>query len=154
MQRKSLTIIATAALALFTGFMTACNSGNNGDGKTDSVEMTDNGNCDAVTNATQTAADGQDQAAQLTFKDVAGIYDCMDKDGFTEYRIGLNEDGTATWNVLGSLHYTEFTYTITKEGGIVMHADGVDSEEEYYDYDPVKHTLSNEQGTIYTRVEI
>lgn len=94
----------------------------------------------------------EEQAAQeqptLTFADVAGIYDSYDEDGGNEYRICLLEDGTATWSVIGSLHYTEYTYTI-KGNTVCMDVNDVDSEDECYDYDPEKKTLSNEQGAIY-----
>ena len=58
-------------------------------------------------------------------------------------RISLHADGTATWCMVGSLNYTEYTYRI--EGNTM------DSEEECYEYDSDTRTLKNEQGAVYYR---
>ena len=50
----------------------------------------------------------EEETRELTFANVAGIYD----DEKQESRFCLNEDGTATWGMIGSLNYTEYTYTI------------------------------------------
>lgn len=88
--------------------------------------------------------------SQLTYANMAGIYDSFNEEGGNESRIGLNEDGTATWNMIGSLHYTEYTYTINGNT-ICLKVKDVDSEDECYDYDPDTRTLKNEQGAIYYR---
>ena len=63
-------------------------------------------------------------------------------------RLECNDDGTATWCVVGSLHYTEYTYTI--EGStICMAPKDTDSEEDCYESDPDTRTLKNEQGVVY-----
>lgn len=105
--------------------------------------------------AEEQAADEKIEADQpsedqptLTIADVAGIYDSYNEDGGNEYRICLLEDGTATWNVIGSLNYTEYTYTI-QGNTICLRVNDVESEDECYDYDPEKKTLSNEQGSTY-----
>jgi hypothetical protein len=84
--------------------------------------------------------------SELTYANMAGIYD----DEGQESRISLNTDGTASWCMIGSLNYTEYTYRI--EGNtICMKAKEVDSEEECYEYDPDTRTLKNEQGAVYYR---
>ena len=50
----------------------------------------------------------EEETQELTFANMAGIYD----DEKQESRFCLNEDGTATWGMIGSLNYTEYTYTI------------------------------------------
>ena len=87
-----------------------------------------------------------DEMQDLTFADVAGIYDDADQ----ESRIGLCEDGTATWNMIGSLHYTEYTYTINGHT-ICLKLKDVDAEEDCYEYDEDTRTLKNEQGEVYYR---
>ena len=83
---------------------------------------------------------------ELTFANMAGIYD----DEKQESRFCLNEDGTATWCMIGSLNYTEYTYTINGNT-ICLKPKGVESEDDCYDYDEDTRTLKNEQGTIYYR---
>ena len=84
----------------------------------------------------------------LSFADVAGIYDSFNEDGGNEYRISLNDDGTATWNVIGSLHWTDYTYTI-QGNTICLQVNDVETESECYDYDPSAKTLSSDDGTTY-----
>ena len=81
---------------------------------------------------------------------MAGIYDSFNEDGGNESRIGLQEDGTATWNMIGSLNYTEFKYTI-KGNTICLSPIDVESEEDCYEYDSETRSLKNEQGAIYYR---
>ena len=83
---------------------------------------------------------------ELTFANMAGIYD----DEKQESRFCLNEDGTATWVMIGSLNYTEYTYTINGHT-ICLKPKGVESEDDCYDYDEDTRTLKNEQGTVYYR---
>ena len=78
--------------------------------------------------------------------DMAGIYD----DEKQESRFCLNEDGTATWGMIGSLNYTEYTYTINGNT-ICLKPKGVESEDDCYDYDENTRTLKNEQGAVYYR---
>ena len=82
----------------------------------------------------------------LTYKSVAGIYDSYDEDGGNQERISLNADGTATWNMVGSLHFTEFTYTIK---GNTIRVKEVDGSTTNYTYDPKARTLKSPNGTIY-----
>ena len=92
----------------------------------------------------------QEDVLELTYENMDGIYDSMDEDMNSVSRIGLNKDGTATWCMIGSLNYTEYTYTI--EGNtICMKVKGVDSEEDCYEYDADTRTLKNEQGSVYYR---
>ena len=87
-----------------------------------------------------------EEVQELTFANMAGIYD----DEKQESRFCLNEDGTATWCMIGSLNYTEYTYTINGNT-ICLKPKGVESEDDCYDYDEDTRTLKNEQGTIYYR---
>ena len=87
-----------------------------------------------------------EEVQELTFANMAGIYD----DEKQESCFYLNEDGTATWCMIGSLNYTEYTYTINGNT-ICLKPKGVESEEDCYDYDEDTRTLKNEQGTIYYR---
>ena len=83
---------------------------------------------------------------EMTFANMAGIYD----DEKQESRFCLNEDGTATWGMIGSLNYTEYTYTINGHT-ICLKPKGVESEDDCYDYDEDTRTLKNEQGAVYYR---
>ena len=95
-------------------------------------------------------AEPQEDASELTYADMDGIYYSLDENMSSASRISLNADGTATWRMVGSRDYTEYTYRI--EGNtICMKAKGVDSEEECYEYDPDTRTLKNEQGAVYYR---
>jgi hypothetical protein len=88
----------------------------------------------------------EEETKELTFANMAGIYD----DEKQESRFCLNEDGTATWGMIGSLNYTEYTYTINGHT-ICLKPKGVESEDDCYDYDEDTRTLKNEQGTVYYR---
>ena len=90
------------------------------------------------------------ESSELTFANMDGIYDSLDEDMNSVSRICLNADGTATWGMIGSLHYTEYTYTINGYT-ICMKPKDVDSEEECYEYDEDTRTLKNEQGAVYYR---
>ena len=95
-------------------------------------------------------AEPQEETSELTYDNMAGIYDSLDENMNSVSRICLNSDGTASWCMVGSLNYTEYTYRI--EGTtICMKAKGVDSEEECYEYDADTRTLKNEQGAVYYR---
>ncbi len=95
-------------------------------------------------------AEPGEEASELTFANMDGIYDSLDENMNSESRICLNADGTATWGMIGSLHYTEYTYTI-KGHTICMKPKDVDSEEDCYEYDEDTRTLENEQGAVYYR---
>ena len=88
----------------------------------------------------------EEKTQELTFANMAGIYD----DEKQESRFCLNEDGTATWGMIGSLNYTEYTYTINGNT-ICLKPKGVESEDDCYDYDEDTRTLKNEQGAVYYR---
>ena len=95
-------------------------------------------------------AESQEEAQALTYENMEGIYDSLDENMNSESRICLNKDGTATWGMIGSLNYTEYTYRI--EGNtICMKPKDVDSEEDCYEYDPDTRALKNEQGAVYYR---
>jgi len=97
-------------------------------------------------NNDSTAILAQEETKELTFANMAGIYD----DEKQESRFCLNEDGTATWGMIGSLNYTEYTYTINGNT-ICLKPKGVESEDDCYDYDENTRTLKNEQGAVYYR---
>ena len=95
-------------------------------------------------------AESQEGTFELTYANMDGIYDSLDENMSSVSRISLHADGTASWCMVGSLNYTEYTYRI--EGNtICMKAKGVDSEEECYEYDSDTRTLKNEQGAVYYR---
>ena len=98
----------------------------------------------------ETKVEPLDGQPELTFANMAGIYDSMNEDGGNESRIVLMADGTATWCMIGSLHFTEFTYAI-KGNAICLSPKDVESEDDCYDYDPVTRSLKNEQGAVYYR---
>jgi len=78
--------------------------------------------------------------------DVAGMYDTED----SESRVSLNDDGTATWNMIGSLHWTDFTYII-RGNGIYLDVKEVTADSKpAYLYDCEKKTLTDpDSGTVY-----
>ena len=126
--RKSILMIAALMMLIACG------------GKKAQTESTDT----AVIDSTVILA--QEEIQVLTFANMAGIYD----DEKQESRFCLNEDGTATWGMIGSLNYTEYTYTINGNT-ICLKPKGVESEDDCYDYDENTRTLKNEQGEVYFR---
>ena len=80
--------------------------------------------------------------------DIVGYYDSFNQEGGNEERVSILENGTATWNMIGSLHFSEYTYKI-KGNRIYMTLTVDNSEAGYYDYDPEKKTLTSEGGTVY-----
>lgn len=121
--------------------------------QTEGTDAADSTVVEAKEDTTSVANEPQKKVQKLTFADVEGIYDSFNEDGGNESRIGLQKDGTATWCMIGSLNYTEYTYTI-QGNTICMKVEGVDTEEECYDYDPRTRTLKNEQGAVYYRQDI
>lgn len=142
MKKIYLLLASMAALTL----MGSCNGSSKQ--TTDAQEITEDSTVMTEQVADTSIMQEKQAETTLTFADVAGIYDSFDEDGGNESRICLYEDGAASWNMIGSLHYTEYIYTITGNT-ICLKVEDVDSEEECYDYDPVKKTLSNEQGALY-----
>ena len=149
-------MMAGALLLCVSGVMISCNSQQN---QTDTsvADSTDVKAQEEVAvpdepqeETVSPADEPEEEASQLTYANMAGIYDSYNEKGNSESRIRLNEDGTATWNMIGSLHLTGYTYTISGNT-ICMKVKGVDSEEECYDYDPDTRTLQNEQGAVYYR---
>ena len=126
--RKSILMIAALMMLIACG------------GKKAQTESTDT----AVIDSTVILV--QEEIQELTFANMAGIYD----DEEQESRFCLNEDGTATWGMIGSLNYTEYTYTINGNT-ICLKPKGVESEDDCYDYDENTRTLKNEQGEVYYR---
>ena len=94
--------------------------------------------------------ESEGEMPELTFANMAGIYDSFNEEGGNESRIGLNEDGTATWNMIGSLNFTEFTYTINGNT-ICLTPKDANSEDDCYEYDFNARALKNEQGAVYYR---
>ncbi len=96
----------------------------------------------------------QPQAQQLqeepdiTVADIVGFYDSFNQEGCNEERMSFNDDGTATWNMIGSLHFTEFRYKIKGKRIFLISMDD-NSETGYFDYDPEKKSLTSEGGTVY-----
>ena len=81
----------------------------------------------------------------LSFANMAGIYDDEGQE-----RICLYEEGRATWGMIGSLNYTEYTYTINGHTICLKSIDD-ESEDDCYDYDEDTRTLKNKQGDVYYR---
>ena len=86
------------------------------------------------------------ETQSLSFANMAGIYD---DEGQVE-RICLYEEGRATWGMIGSLNYTEYTYTINGHTICLKSIDD-ESEDDCYDYDEDTRTLKNKQGDVYYR---
>ncbi|MBQ9231132.1 MAG: hypothetical protein IJ190_08115 [Prevotella sp.] len=86
------------------------------------------------------------ETQELTFANMAGIYD----DEGQEARICLYEEGRATWGMIGSLNYTEYTYTIN---GHTICLKSIDDEsgDDCYEYDENTRTLKDKQGAVYYR---
>lgn len=80
--------------------------------------------------------------------DIVGFYDSFNQEGYNEERMSFNDDGTATWNMIGSLHFTEFRYKIKGKRIFLISMDD-NSETGYFDYDPEKKSLTSEGGTVY-----
>ena len=115
--KKAFIFVATAvvAIALAGGMITSCKN----------------------TPKQQDATVEQAPAESLTYADVAGMYDTED----SESRVCLYEDGTATWNMIGSLNFAEYTYII-RGNNIYFDVEEVDdATEPAYVYDPEKKTL-------------
>ena len=99
--------------------------------------------------ATRSSRNNSDEPAkeetqELTFANMAGIYD--DEEQLD--RICLYEEGRATWGMIGSLNYIEYTYTIN---GHTICLKSIDEENIYYEYDENKRTLRDKEGTLYYR---
>lgn len=91
-----------------------------------------------------------EESVALTFADVAGMYDSFNESGGNESRVVLFKDGSATWNMIGSLNFTEYTYAISGNG-IYFDCEEADlaAATPDYVYDPVEKTLTEASGTIY-----
>ena len=126
--------------ALITVMLMACG------GKKAQTESTDNAVVDSTEGMRNYLGEPLEEVQTLTFANVAGIYD----DEKQESRFCLNEDGTATWGMIGSQNLTEYTYTINGNT-ICLKPKGVEYEDDCYDYDEDTRTLKNEQGAVYYR---
>ena len=115
-------------------------------GKKAQTESTDNAVVDSTEGMRSYLGEPLGEVQTLTFANVAGIYDSENQ----ESRFCLNEDGTATWGMIGSLNLTEYTYTINGNT-ICLKPKGVETEDDCYDYDEDTRTLKNEQGAVYYR---
>ena len=143
MKKKVLALMCMAALLM----MGSCNG--NGNQAADTPEVTeDSAATEQVADTSSSSVTEQQEVTTLTPADVAGIYEGYDEVGGYDSRIVLYDNGTATWNMVGSTNSVEYTYTI-KGGTICLLMDDAEAEEDCYDYDPVKKTLSNEQGETY-----
>lgn len=118
-------LLAMMMALMAVGLMTACN----GNGKTN-------------TNTKETA-----EPVNLTYDEVADTYYTFDEEGNEESVFYLGSDGTATWNMLGSLTISEYNYTISGNK-IILTSDFFDEgETAVYICDPEKGTLTSEDGT-------
>lgn len=87
------------------------------------------------------------EPVNLTYDEVANTYYTFDEEGNEESVFYLGSDGTASWNMLGSLTISEYNYTISGNK-IILTADFFDEgETAVYICDPEKGTLTSEDGT-------
>ena len=116
-------LLAMMMALMAVGLMTACN----GNGKANTKETA--------------------EPVNLTYDEVADTYYTFDEEGNEESVFYLGSDGTATWNMLGSLTISEYNYTISGNK-IILTSDFFDEgETAVYICDPEKGTLTSEDGT-------
>lgn len=115
-----------------------------------SAEPVDSTAVDSVQVQIQQDEKVEKEVPDMTFEEAAGVYESLDADMNSEARIVLMADGTATWVMIGSLNYSNYTYTI-HGNTICMKLKGYETEEECYDYDANTRSLRNEQGAVYYR---
>ena len=96
----------------------------------------------------QQEAQQPQEEPDVAVADIVGYYDSFNQEGGNEERISILEDGTATWNMIGSLNFSEYTYKI-KGKRIYLTLTIDDSEPSCYVYDPEKKTLTSEGETVY-----
>ena len=135
MKTKAFTMMIVLAAALL---MASCN----GNGKTSTKETPEN-------EATTEIIEEQEPEVNLTYEDVAGAYYTYDDEGYEESVFYLGTDGTASWNMIGSLTISEYNYTLSGNK-IILTADYFDEgETAIYIYNAEEGTVTNEQGTVY-----
>lgn len=101
------------------------------------------------TDNTPLSIEEKQNTTKLTFADVAGTYDNFEN-GEIFSRLVLNNDGTAEWVILGSLTYTEYTYTISYNTITFCFVDDHLAGDCFdYLYDANKHAISDGDGTVY-----
>ncbi len=81
---------------------------------------------------------------------MAGIYETEDG----ETRVSLNADGTATWNRVGSLHWTDFKYIVRGNNIYLDVKEAPANAKPDYIYNAANKTLDDGQGNIYYFQEI
>ena len=140
--KKKLLIMALAGLVF-----ASCNSKQHQEKTTETADSTV---VDSVQVESQQEKKVEKEVPDMTFEEAAGVYETLDENMSGVSRIVLMADGNATWCMIGSLNYTEYTYTI-HGNTICMTPKGVDSEDDCYDYDADTRSMKNEQGTIYYR---
>ena len=135
MKTKVFTMMMVLAVALL---MASCN----GNGKTSTKETPE-------TETTTESSMEQKPEVELAFEDVAGAYYTYDDEGNEESVFYLGTDGTASWNMIGSLTISEYNYTLSGNK-IILTADYFDEgETAIYLYNAEDGTITNEQGTVY-----
>ena len=140
--KKKLLLVTLAGLVF-----ASCNSKQN---QANAAETVDSTVVDSVQVDSQQEKKVEKEVPDMTFEEAAGVYETLDENMNGVSRFVLKADGTATWCMIGSLNYTEYTYTI-HGNTICMTPKGVDSEDDCYDYDADTRSMKNEQGTIYYR---
>lgn len=113
-------------------------------------EKVDSTVVDSVEVQTPRQEKAKTEVRDMTFEEAAGVYESLDDNMNAVARIVLMADGTATWVMIGSLNYSNYTYTI-HGNTICMKIKDIETEEECYDYDEDTRTLKNEQGAVYYR---
>lgn len=133
---KTQKIISILCLTALCGlFFSSCNSKQN---PSDSTATDDS--------ATMVVDEQQSTAPQITIADIVGTYESIGEDGNIESRLSIFEDGTASWNMLGSLVISEYTYTIQGNKIFMTNKEFPDEEPSYWEFDPETHFLKDSQG--------
>lgn len=155
LQKRIETVLAMILVCLF---IVSCNNQEKKDRKADSAESKEvvseqqqpvQEDAESLTQGTEQPAPEEELLSEYTYANIAGTYDSYNEDGGNESRIVLLKDGTATWCMIGSLNFTEYTYTIHGNTICLKYSD--DTEEDCYEYDANTRSLRNEQGAVYYR---
>ena len=153
-----LTLLVMLTIVAMTCTAVSCN----GNGKkSDTVELNEDGDDDEVAEADDAITDVDSSAdmseasdnggVALTFENMAGVYESLDDDFNSESRLVLNADGTATWNMIGSLTVSNYTYTINGNTICLTLVDLDDDEEDCYEYSEDERALKNANGEVFYR---
>lgn len=108
-------------------------------------KKTDDQKVEQTETSTKTDTVEKAPVVELTYRNLAGTYDTEDY----QMRVVLDLNGTATWNMIGSLHWSEYSYII-KGNGVFFDVKEVDENTKpNFIYDPQKKTLDDGNGNIY-----